>query len=334
MSIAAALLASAWLFPALHRVAELAFAPAPGLKVERTAHSESSYELESWSCAMNGQPVPEQYLPKLDVRAEEVWELRILDTHLASADGKPTRVRRAFERASATKIEEVSVDGVKQESGERTGTTALEGCVVLFDDGAAADARRKLEQGECDQALVDALTTDLDLTDFLPRDAKASAWEVPLSALNLFEERSGGIEFTFDGADEDDHVDAGQLERNAEGTWRVQRGEPRQHEGVRVVPLALAGKLSTHSEIDGELVGVPVASGPTTERAELTIEATGELLWDVEHHVLRALALEGAATMVLHTRTKQESSSGTPAYSQDMTFRGRTTIAVEAKIVE
>ena len=309
------------------------FAPEKGLKVERTAKSSFAIELDEWTVQMNGQAVPEEYLPQLGVTSHDESLVRTVDTYLASADGKPTSMRRAFESLSSKKTHEVSINDAPQPSSERLGTSALQGCVVLLDERAKeAGERHKLEQGKCDQALVDALVIDWDLTEFLPPDAKTSAWDVPASALNLFDSKMRGIEFTYDKPEEQTHSDPAQLAHNADGKWHVERGEARDEAGVHVLPLKVTGKLTTFSEIESELKNVPVASGPTTERGEMTLEVKGEILWDLQHHVLHSVALEGHASMKYTTKTKEDGPSGSPAYEQEMTFKGDMTLAIETTI--
>ena len=311
------------------------FAPEKGLKVERATKSSFDLELDTWTVQMNGQPVPEEYLPQLGVKSHSESLVRTLDTYLACADGKPTSLRRAFLELSAKRSHEVSLNGAPQSSGERIGTSALQGCVVLFDERAKeAGERRKLEQGKCDQALADALEIDEDLTEFLPPDAKSNAWDVPASAFNLFDENLRGIEFTYDKPEEQTHSDPVQFAHNAEGKWHVERGEARDEAGVHVLPLKITGKLKTFSEIESELKNVPVASGPTSERGDMTLDVKGEIVWDLQHHVLQSVKIEGASAMTYKTTTKKLGDSGEPAYEQEMNFKGTLTLAIETKIAQ
>jgi hypothetical protein len=314
------------------RAGDALFAPEKGLKVEHTATSEFEFSMDDWTVNMQGKPVPAEYLPALSVEGRDSIEMVTRDTYLASADGKPASLRREFVKLTSKKTHDVSVADSQVSSTVRNGTSALAGCVVLFDERASGAERRKLERGECDKALLEPLAIDNDFTAFAPPDAKTASWEVPAKAFNLFDDHLGGIAFTYDKPAEREHNDPAQLANNVEGSWKLERGEAREEGGAHLAVWKVTGKLATHSEIEGELKDVPVATGPTRERSEMTLELTGEIAWDLDHHVMHSVTLSGPATMVSHIRTQEETEPDVPAYAQDMNFHGKMSVTIAATI--
>jgi hypothetical protein len=301
---------------------DVAYGPENGLTVERSLRRVMTLELESWSCRTNGQPVPAEYLPKLELSATTEWKLDVRDEHLAAAGGKPTRMRRAFSGAEVEERTDFKLNGESMAANERGGTSKLAGCVVLFDETAAESERRKLERGECSLELLGALPIDVDLTAFLPTSSDAQAWEVESAALNLMAEDLAGVVCEFTEPEDEVHTDDAELAERWGGVWKVTRGGERKEAGFRVLELKLAGEFTTSCDMASELKDVPVASGPTTETAELKVVAQGALLWNLETRTLHAADVEATYTMLHRTVTDAKSESGVPAYDPDMNFRG------------
>ena len=327
--VALIVFAPAWLAP---RCDELAFAPEKHLVVEKTIRARGEFELEGWTVLMDGQAVPQQYLPKLEIVSGESGELIVRDEFLASADGAPAKLRREFVSVTATPTEKASING-ESEGGEREGTCELAGCVVLLDE-TGDGPRRTLEQGECATEALEALEINLDLTAFLPRAGEAGAWKRDAGALNLMDKTWSGVAIEFEPMEHDGATDPAQLAESFAGTWQIERGETREVEGRRVLVLALKGEFTSTSTVDGERRDVPVASGPTTETTRFELEAEGELLWDLDKRVLHSLEVEARGVMHNKTATTAKGASGEPVYSHDMKFHGTMSLALETKIAK
>lgn len=302
------------------------FAPKSGLEVERRIERTFESRLDSWSARMGGERIPSEFLPKLELESSETLELVLVDEHLTARDGRPIKLRREFRSLGGSSASKVVLDGQTVHEGTRQGSSALESCVVLFDEDAKVP--RTLEYGECDAALLGPLAIDLDWTAFLPRDASAASWKVAAREFHPFQRALGGIELQFEDLGQDEHVDRAQLERNVEGEWRVTRGAQREIDGRRVALFTLEGKFSSHCEVAGELRNVPVAQGKTNERSEELIELTGELEWDLERNVLAGLELDGTTRLEHSTKTLESNAGGAPVYEQDMLFTGDFSFAV------
>ena len=308
---------------ALTLVSAPRFAPAAGAKASKTLSWTSSSTLDDWTATMGGNPVPSQYLPKLELDGKHERKLGWNDEWLASADGAPVRVRREFIELACT---ETNVMKMSEQSFEsvRKATSPLAGCTVLLDERAKPDARRVLEDGECAKEHLAALAIDLDFSAFVA-GAGESGWTVGLEAFNPFDDGLGGLSWEWDKPSEDTHVDDAQLVANAEGEWKVRLADTREVDGRKLAVLALEGKFTTRCELDGELKHVPVASGPTREVSDYTLDVRGELLWDLKASIPAACALEGKLEFVHVTRTVTE-TNGQAAYEQRMNFSGGMTL--------
>lgn len=304
---------------ALTLVSAPRFAPAAGAKASKTLSWTSSSTLDDWSATMGGNPVPPQYLPKLELDGKSVRTLEWNDEWLACADGAPVRVRREFIELACT---ETNVMKMSEQAFEsvRKASSPLAGCTVLLDERAKPDARRVLENGECAAEHVAALTIDLDLSAFVA-GAGESEWTVGLAAFNPFDDGFGGLRWQWDTPSENTHVDDAQLVANAKGEWKVKLADTREVDGRKLAVLALEGQFTTRCELDGELEHVPVASGPTREVSDYTLDVRGELLWDLKASIPAACALQGELEFVHVTRTVAE-TNGQAAYEQRMRFSG------------
>lgn len=295
------------------------FSPSAGAKAAKTLEWTSSTHLDEWTATMAGSPVPQQYLPKLELDGQNVRKLEWSDEWIACANGVPVRLRRKFDALSGTETNVMKMNGQAFET-VRKATSPLAGCTVLFDERVKPEERRVLESGECAAEHVAALTIDLDFTGFLA-DTDETEWTVGVAAFNPFDDRFGGLGWEWDTPSETTHVDDAQLVANAKGDWKVKLVDTREVEGRKLAVLALEGKFTTKCELDGELEHVPVASGPTREVSDYTLDMRGELLWDLKASIPAACALRGELAFEHVTRTVAE-TNGQAAYEQRMRFSG------------
>ncbi|MCY3001837.1 MAG: hypothetical protein NTV21_08535, partial [Planctomycetota bacterium] len=202
------------------------FAPSAGAKAAKSLEWTSSTHLDEWTATMAGSPVPQQYLPKLELDGKNVRKLEWSDEWLASADGAPVRLRRAFDGLSGTETSVMKMNGQAFET-VRKATSPLAGCTVLFDERAKPEERRVLESGECAAEALEPLTIDLDFTGFLA-GAGETEWTVGIAAFNPFGDGFGGLRWSWDTPSENTHVDDAQLVANAKGDWKVKLVDTRE----------------------------------------------------------------------------------------------------------
>jgi len=162
----------------------LAYAPAPGTRLERAFLQERVLEMRDFSVVMNGYEVPSEYLPDLEIDIRSRTELRVSDEIAEVAGGRPLVLLRTYEEVADERSERVAMDGAESSSEEGTGRSELEGRRVRFtwreDDGAYEHVVVTDESA----SLPEGLEEDLDLRAFLaPGEVEVGeAWEVELEA--------------------------------------------------------------------------------------------------------------------------------------------------------
>jgi hypothetical protein len=311
----------------------LAYRPSAGLRIERTFAGSFEMKLNDWNVVMNGQDVPETYLPKLAIESRTSVGFTARDEWLAARDGRLLTVRREYRELAGREVSEVSIDGARDaSSGEVLATPSIAPCRVLFDETASdPDARRKLESGEVDAEALAALELDLDFTRLLPPEGD-DEWELDAARLNPFGRRLAGIEFAFEARDDDRGAPQEQLAANARGRWRLARGEKREENGQTLCVVQLEGEFETEATRRTELVDVPVASGAADEHTKLALELHGELVWNATHGVLHALEWSGEGVMSVRTVRVRDGSGSDTAYEHTLNFACGSKLSVKARV--
>ena len=311
------------------------FAPAKGLRVAKTIDSVSQLSLDDWGCVMNGQEVPPEYLPQLAIETAREKHLSTVDEFVESRDGRALKLRRTFDALAAKELRTVSInDQAVPGSGEQVGKSALDGCTVLFDESASGEARRKLERGECERGALDKLWLDLDLVAMLPPGGAKESWSVDAKLVNPYQANFAGVAFEFPKSDGSDRIDFEQLEKNADGQWKLSRGAERDENGAKLLTLPIEGAFTSHSSRVAPLEHVPNVTGEATEKVEEKLEGKGELVWDMTHNCLHSVSLEHTIKMTLTITRLPDGTPNEPTYEQTMNFKGTAKTTIAAKIVE
>ncbi len=294
----------------------LRYAPSEGLALERSIEGAFELRLSDWNVVMNGQDVPEQYLPKIEIEVATRASVEAREELREAREGRPARLRREYRAAHGRRTSEVSINGESDAtSGEREGHASVRECVVAFE----GERERKLEKGESTDAALDALALDWDFTALLPADGD-ERWDADIAALNPFDERLAGI--AFDYGDEKERLGPAPeaLLTNSKGMWRLERVEERAQDGLRLCVVRLEGDFETFGERRTELVNVPVASGAADERTDYECSVEGELVWNATHGVLHSLEYESEGVMRVRTVRVRDGSGTDTAYEHTMNF--------------
>lgn len=288
------------------------FDPAAGSVVEKRFRSELRVSFESMSSTFDGQPVPAQYLPEMEIEHHRHTSCALLDTYVAVADGVPTELRRTFEELEETQKFEIVVAGSLDESAEATGESPLEGLTVVFRrDGPDDEAQASLAaESEGETAVIEpllaGLVEDMDLRGFLPpaEHDLEERWDVGADAYGALFAPGGELALEYDQA----------------GPWSELEGEPQltgaawarlaelveaeesaEGPGRRLARIELGGELEIRSERPTELEHIPVTQGRATERVRIALELEGFLLWDLAAGRFAALEVEAATRMEIET---------------------------------
>jgi hypothetical protein len=311
----------------------LVYRPRAELRLEREFATHFELRLSDWNVVMNGQDVPAQYLPKLAIESRTNLGFTARDEVLAARDGKLLAVRREYRELAGSETSNVTINGERDAaSGEESAKPSIGACTVLFDERKdAASERRKLEAGEVDAEALAALELDLDYTRLLPPEGD-DEWELEVAQLHPFGRRLAGIAFAFEARDDDRGAPQEQLAANARGHWRLARGEEREENGQTLCVVQLEGEFETEATRRTELVDVPVASGAADEHTELTLELSGELVWNATQGVLHSLEWSGEGAMTVRTVRVRDGSGADTAYEHTLNFACKSSFGVSARV--
>ena len=315
---------------------ELAFAPAQGSKLEREFSSRFEMEMKGMECELNGSPVPAEYLPAIEMHVTETERVRVQDEFVELAAGRPRVLRRTYaELGSQSRFQlDIEQHGVHVDE-EQPGASALEGETVVFRwNEGDGEYERTFEDGDGPAGLLAELEEDMDLRAILPGRAvgPGDEWELDAKALPMLALPGGDLAIEREGADPEDEERNRGLAENLSGTWTLRFEGTREEEGARLAVVAITGRLSSRHERQTVLRNVPVATGDATETNEMTIEAAGEILWDLAHGT--ASSMKVAADIAIEGRTERirpEGDTG-PSYVQTVEFTGRCTVELRTAV--
>jgi len=315
---------------------EIAFAPATGSKLEREFSSRFEMEMKGMTCELNGTPVPAAYLPEIRMHVTETEQVRVRDEFVELASGRPAVLRRTFaELRSHSRFQlDIEQHGVHVDE-EQPGQSALEGETVVFRwSEGDQEYERTFEDGDGPAGLLGELSEDMDLRAILPaRGVEAGdEWEIDATALPMLSLPGGDLAIEREGTDPEDEERNRGLSENLAGTWTLRFDGTRSEEGARLAVVAITGRLTSRHERQTVLRDVPVASGDATETSTMTIEAAGEILWDLARGTARSMKVE--ADVALESRTERNRPAGDtgPAYVQEVEFAGRCTVELRTAV--
>ena len=317
---------------------KLEFAPEEGSRWVKTFTQTSSLEGAELSVVMDGEEVPSEFLPELELTIENESEVRITDTYVAMGDGRPTELARSFESIReeiASAIDMGGFEGTEPQEGEVRGSSELQGETVVFtwdEDAQAYEAA--FEDEDTDVALLDGLVEDTDLRGILPEDAVdvGDEWTVDAEAVAAVLGWPGGeLGVEYEGDDTETYnVEVlgtsydGELTLTLEGTHDQDR--------TRVASIRIEGQVQVRVGRAGNLDRVPVVDGAATETTILDLEIEGELVWNLDAGYLSSLELEADAVVEI-LLVKNPGEPG-PAFESSVVLEGESSFAVKAEPAE
>lgn len=302
------------------------FAPAREIALRKSFAWDVRLSFVELRSTMGGMPVPEEYLPELEVEIEGTSRLVVVDELEGVAAGRPTRLVRHYEEILGTSDETIRVDGADSGSRAVEGESALEGARVVFTWDEAAGEYRAAFQGGADEArdeaLLGGLREDLDLRGFLPpADREPGApWDVDPDVIRGLLEPGGELALT--GLEEPD----GAFEEvSFEAAVAATLAAPREEDGRELAVIELTGNGSFASERPSDLSFVPFVTGTATETRTTRFELEGRLAWDLgarrAHACELTLDVEVESTIAKDPGQEGPSFDSTTLLSGEWTFR-------------
>lgn len=313
---------------------ELAFAPRAGARLEREFSARSEMQMQGMDCELNGTPVPAEYLPDLRMHVTDTGRVRVVDEFVELGPGRPAVLRRTFAELGSQSHFQLDIDkyGVHVDE-EHPGRSALEGKTVVFRwrDG---EYERTFADGDGPAELLGALEEDMDLRALLPGRAVAPGdeWTFGAKELPLLGQPGGDLAIEQEGADpEDEERDRGMRE-GLEGEWKARFVGTREEEGAKIAVIEVRGNLRSRHERQTVLRDVPVASGDATETNSMTLEARGEVRWDLGRGTVSAMKVEADLTLESRTERIRPADDTGPAYVQVMKFAGSCAVELVTSV--
>ncbi|MEZ6015299.1 MAG: hypothetical protein R3F49_09315 [Planctomycetota bacterium] len=303
----------------------------PAVTLTRTIERRSEWNGSDLTVSMDGQEVPQEYLPDLTLDIVSEQALEVLDV----------RRERALDRTFVALSQEarVALDlggymGQQGEEFEATAASPLEGRAVQFSfgEGDACEARfvdapesaRPKEAQDAgvrasEAKLLAGLRPGLDLAGWLPSDSVAvgARWEAPAAALGEAIDPCGELAWQWSRPDADGRVDSSEIA----GDVALEFVALAEVDGRALAELRVSGTFVLTTKRATDLADVPVADGTATETRAVNHTLSGQILWDVAGGHLSSAELtsdiDGLASTV-----KDAGQEG-PDYASTMRFTGR-----------
>jgi hypothetical protein len=304
-------------------VASPAFAVEEGTEIVKVFEQSFDVELDSISMVFDGNEMPTDGFD-LSMTREMTSRIELSDSYVSVGDGQPNKLKRSFVSLSGESISDtVSPQG--EEHKEDTETSELEGATVVFTwDADEEEYTITFDEDEGDEDLLEDLEEDTDLRAFLPEDdvEEGDSWKIEGKAFDALFSPGGDLKLEGEEEEEEDGLNS-QFEENLDGDMLGTYKGLREVDGVEVAVIELSGELWSEAEED-----VEQGMGEGSMTAALTMEITGELLWDLEGGHFASVEVEGAVEMSMDTEmTIQEEHE----MEQSMAFTGTITFTASAE---
>lgn len=279
-----------------------AFQPEAGSSVSKTFEYGVDFALDEFIALVDGQDVAAM-LGSFELSVEVQNTIAVTDTYVAPGDGRPAKLKRAFDSLEGLTNVALTTD-FGGEDQEMPSSSDLEGTSVIFTwDEEAEDYKASFEDEDGDADLLAGLVEDMDLRALLPPGEVSpdDTWEVDLERLGVIALPGGNVKLlpedvdqesfgdtdVFDGLMDEDY--GAYLTDLLEGTCEcTYKGETEEGLGEILVSIEIgsAADLSDMLTQVLETVGDSVGEAPpmTIELADLNLDLEGEgvLLWDLE----------------------------------------------------
>ncbi len=330
----------------------IAFHPKAGLTLEKTFESTETTTVDEMEVLMNGEVNP--MVPDMEIESSMTSTIVVVDQYLACADGMPVRLLRTFETISNESETDVSMEmmGESQDfSMKAKGTSQLEGTTVAFtlEDG---EYTKTFHEGEGDDELLEGLMEDMDLRVFLPEGdvSEGDSWDVDVSLLRAYLFPGGNLALEIENVGEESPVpgmDPASQPQTHE-IWGETEGEvtatfsgTRDADGVTVAVIDIELDISTARDISelmreriGDIVPDGVEMDISSVDMEITIEGTGQLLWNMAGGHLHSFEMSGETTTTSDSAMEMDMGGQSMSIEESTQASGTFTTKITVVAVE
>jgi hypothetical protein len=290
-----------------------AFQPKPGTSLTKSIEIAGDLELEETKLLLDGKDMS-QAMPEMEMSMKTHQKLVVADTYLEVEDGRSRRLARTFETISSNSASSMSTQMGDQESDIDL-ESELEGLAVVFtfEDGGYRCAFAEGTKG--DEKLLDGLEEDIDLRGFLAEGEmdEGETWKIPAEAVKALLLPGGDVKLrpsegseTMPGMEAMNFSPRDMLSE-LEGTFSATFDGTRSENGVKVAILRLALDGSSANDLTERMQKMMETVEDERARAmkidafdgEMSFEAEGELLWNLEAGHVQGLTLSGELRMIV-----------------------------------
>jgi hypothetical protein len=319
------------------------YAPQEGTQLARTWESRIELELDELEATVYGYKIDQRALG-MEMKLELERHLEVTDTLGALQQGRPERVERSFATAHARTKLRVGAAG-REDNLKLEGDSPLVGEKVVFERegdgwklGFGADSTG-------DEALLEGLEQDLDLTALLPDHSVeiGTSWKPEAGALDVLLRPGGSLKLELDASG--DKINGAEILRlspdllfgSCEGHVKGTLVSVENQSGARLARIRL--EIDVRAKQDLAAIARQAFEdandfrGPTVEMQEVTDElawkAEGELVWDLAAGHLRSASVDGELEASYHERQIWVTEGKLPEFERSMSFRGTLSVRLE-----
>ena len=321
------------------------YQPKEGATATRAFLIETDLTLEDMSLEFDGQDMSEM-AGKIDMAMKTSQALEVTDQYEVIADGRPAKLKRSFDKVETSSHITVSNPMVGDNEADVPASSELEGATVLFSwNDSEEDFDVAFAEGEDgDEELLVGLLENMDLRGFLPGKevSVGDTWKVPTDAVQNALRPGGDLKLKPESDSEDmtgmGDFSSDDLIESLEGEFEAEYSGTREEEGVRVgvIQLTLKAKCARDmSDKAGAMRDKMAENMPpgiqmeiTAFDGELSYDAEGELLWNLESGLPHALSVSGDMRMIIDMAMSVETPDGDQSMEQSLTFAGTQTITL------
>jgi hypothetical protein len=261
------------------------YAPAADTALRRVVQLSTELDLEDMQTVMNGQEIPQEYMPEIEITVMRASTLVVTDRIVEAAGGRPLLLERTFDSIASEATEEVTLDG---DPNVRQGTASspLEGRGIRFtwnENGEEYEAA-----STDDEKPIEGLLEDMDLRAFLPDEEVevGDTWKLEAAVLAELLRPGGDLDLEWEG----DELRGTNREGAVVSGQITARFASIQDDGLALIEVT--GEVETHDEWAGDLEHIPIVDGTATTTSTTTFVLDGRLFWNVEAGHLDSLELE------------------------------------------
>ncbi len=327
------------------RSAEVSYGPAAGTTLTKTFETSTQMTLDDMTMVMNGQEMDASQLG-MEMSSDTTTTITVTDSYEAMADGQVTKLVRSFDELSMTNSVQVSNTMMPDTDTDLDGSSDLEGLEVVFtwnEESGEYEVAFSEDSGG-DEELLDGLEQDMDLSGLLPSEevSEGSTWEVDPQAIRALLAPGGSLKLEVEV--EESPMGMGpqpspdQYIGDLEGDVTAGFSGIQEKDGVQVAVIDLEINVVTANDLTdvmSEMMeNAPAPGGMEMEMdveafdMEFTLEAEGQLYWNLATGTVHSLEISGDAVTTMDTSMNMSVSGQELSMEQTLSMSGTTTLTV------